>query len=97
MTDIRLDMVELIGRGYVIDHCVSSFLKSTEQQMFLTYVATCAQNINTILANRYGGSYYQRSYAELAGLDRRKKEDKRTAEEIALDVIKRAGLNLGGE
>ena len=35
---IRLDLLEIFGRGYVIEHCISSFQKHKEEMTYRVYV-----------------------------------------------------------
>ena len=35
---IRLDLLELYGSGYVIDHCISAFLEEEEKKSYCIYV-----------------------------------------------------------
>ena len=88
---IRLDLLDLFGSGYVIEHCISALLERKKKDTLDIYLADCLKNINEILAKTYGGSYSNQRYVELINP---KKEDKRTGDEIAADIIKRAGLRF---
>ncbi len=90
-TEINTGLLEIIGRGYVIEHCISLFNKKIREERYKVYVSDTLKLINDNLAKAVGGNVIKARYAEL--LDK-KKEDTRTGDEVARDVIKRAGLKL---
>lgn len=93
ISTIRLDLLDLFGSGYVVDHCISALSLNTENLKYKVYVADCLKNINEIMAKRYGGSYVSVRYSELIENNKPDKEEK-TGDEIAADIIMRAGLKL---
>lgn len=82
----------MIGKGYVIEHCVSLFNKRQKERLFREYVTDTLKLINDNLANKLGGSIIETKYSELI---KPNKKPEKTAEEIVLDVMKRAGLTIG--
>ena len=64
------------------------------EKSYRGYIAEVMRLIGENVASITGGSYITSKWVDL--LDR-KPEDDRTADEIALDVITRAGLSFGGE
>lgn len=64
--------------------------KSCEQDAFQTYVAECMRMISENSA-KFGGNYMS---ASLNDILHPKPKDTRTGDEIAADIIKRAGLKV---
>lgn len=81
----------MIGKGYVIDHCVSLFNKKIRDELYRGYVADTLKLINDNLAKYVGGNTLRERYKELANV---KKEPEKSGDEIARDIIKRAGLRI---
>lgn len=84
----------MIGKGYVIDHCVSLFNRHVKDELYRGYIADSLKLINDNLAKSVGGNVLRERYSELA---RVKKEPEKTGDEIARDVIRRAGLKVKNE
>ena len=51
-----------------------------------------SKNINEILAKHYGGTYATIRFVELMHDNKGKIEKEKTGDEIAMDIIRRAGL-----
>ena len=83
--------MELIGREYLIDHCISALRAYRRSEAFQEYVADSLMYLGEAVANALGGSYIPTRFGDL--FDDAPK-DERTADEIALDIIKRAGLQV---
>ena len=81
-----------MGSGYVIEHCVSAFSDMCEEKAFRSYIADGIKCISEAIANTYGGSYLQERYADLVSISR---TEEKTGDEIALEVIEKAGLKVG--
>ena len=92
---IRLDLLEIFGSGYVVDHCVAVFAKKEQEKMFRSYLADSLMAI----ANNTAGLAEQGQVmtARLAELMSWVDVDERTGDEIALDIINRAGLRMADE
>lgn len=91
---IRLDLLELYGSGYVIEHCVSAQKRYTEEKRLREferdYVADCLRIITENTAKLSGGSYYSRKLSE--ALAPKKEEEPIDGDALALEVIRKAGL-----
>ena len=76
----------------MVDHCVSAFRKKQEENLFKSYTADALRAIahNTAAIPKEGRVIPKR-FSELAGWV---EEDTRTGDEIAADIIKRAGLRF---
>ena len=95
----------MFGSGYVIEYVSAFYLKQQEELRYRHYVTEAlrilTKNTTHFVVQGYGavnyGDYIQRPWFEPEKRTK-PKEDTRTADEIALDVIKNAGLKLkGGE
>ena len=82
-------MVELLGAGYVVDYCVSRFKRKQEEKLYRSYIADVLMTLNNNLVGAWGGYRIEKRY-----IDMDKPADRRSGDEIAMDVIKRAGLTL---
>lgn len=81
-------MVDLMGSGYVVDHCISAFSERQERRNFETYIT----DVGAALINMWTKDKYPRYY----DLIHPQKEDNRSGEEIAADIIARHGLKVVG-
>ena len=73
------------------DFCISLFQKEQEDKAVKIYYAECLRIISENTAKMAGGSYI---VAKLSDIINPKPVEKRTAEEIAADIIKRAGIEV---
>ena len=73
------------------DFCISLFQKEQEDKAVKNYYAECLRIITENTAKMGGGSYVT---AKLADIINPKPVDNRTGEEIAADIIKRAGIEV---
>lgn len=89
MTSIDLQKAKLMGRGYVVDCCISAFNRLQEQRNIQNYLADCAY----VLVKSLQPNMDLPLYKDLLNPP---KEDTRSAEEIAGDVIARHGLKVVG-
>ena len=69
-------------------------LRDVERERYRTYVADCLWAIAKNTANGFGGTFFEERYSERG---RHPKEDHRTGDEIAADIIARAGLEVISE
>ena len=81
----------MFGWGYVKDFCISLFQKEQEEKAVKIYYAECFRIITENTAKMGDGSFMQAKLKEI--LDP-KPVDKRTGEQIAADIIKKAGLEV---
>lgn len=87
-------MLELLGSGYVIEYCVAAYTEHSKQEAYRNYIADGVRNINEAVATYYGGTYMQIRFADMMrGEDA---GDERTGDEVALEVIEKAGLIANG-
>ena len=81
----------MFGWGYVKDFCISLFQKEQEDKAAKFYYAECLRVITENTAKMSGGSYIS---AKLFDIINPKPVDNRNGEEIAADIIKRAGIEV---
>ena len=73
------------------DFCISLFQKEQEDKAVKIYYAECLRIISENTAKMVGGPYI---VAKLSDIINPKPVEKRTGEEIAADIIKRAGIEV---
>lgn len=95
---IRLDLLELFGSGYVIDHCISAFANEQEkikrweeEKQYRYYLTDCLKLITENTAKFAGGSYISNRYEDI--IDSKPIIEK-TGDEIASEIIINAGLHV---
>lgn len=84
-------MVDLMGKGYVVDYCISLLRKKQEQRRFQVYITDVLMVLNNNIQHCFGGAKITQRYADYFV---KKKEDTRTAKQIVQDTIKKAGLRF---
>ena len=72
-------MLELLGSGYVIEHCTLAFLQNKKQQSYQYYIAECLRIISENTAKFGGGSYVQ---VKIQDVLEPKPVDNRTADDV---------------
>ena len=75
----------------MVDYCISRYKHKQEEKKYRGYIADTLMQICNNFANCFGGTTIGTRYVDLG-----KPADTRTGDEIAVDVIQRAGLTLGG-
>ena len=91
LSSIEPVKLKIFGWGYVKDFCISLFQKEQEDKAVKIYYAECLRIITENTAKMGGGSYIT---AKLSDIINPKPVEKRTGEEIAADIIKRAGIEV---
>ena len=91
LASVELTKFKIFGWGYVKDICISLFQKEQEEKAVKIYFAECLRVITENTAKMSGGSYIS---AKLSDIINPKPADNRTGEEIAADIIKRAGIEV---
>ena len=81
----------MFGWGYVKDFCISLFQKEQEDKAAKIYYAQCLRIITENTAKIGGGSYITVKFYDIINP---KPVDNRSGEEIAADIIKRAGIEV---
>lgn len=76
ISTIRLDLLELFGSGYVMEHCVSAFLEHRRNQLYQTYITDALKEIGKL---------------NMRFEDWFKPEETRTAKEIINGIRKKLG------
>lgn len=71
---------------------MAAFRKEKRKEAFEIYLTDAVKCVGDILANIHGGSHMRSRFADYFT-----EKEERTGDEIAADVIKRAGLKLGGD
>lgn len=79
-------MLDMLGSGYVIEHCVAEINKRNRADNFRYYMADCAAGVLI----RLGVKDVKRLY----DFEHSMPEDDRTPEEIIDDITARAGLKV---
>ena len=83
--NIRLDLLDMFGSNYVIEHVAAEYNRRMEERLFREYVS----EVLKCTAEGWGARI-SCSYSEM--INPQKKEEPENGDEIALDVIRRAGL-----
>jgi hypothetical protein len=76
----------VLGKGYIISHCVAFIKKEQEEQIFRLYITDALKILTENTAKMYGGASLTKRYADI--IDMSKPVETRTQEEI-IDHIKR--------
>lgn len=97
METIRLDLVEMIGWRYVIEHCISSFLKLQEERAYRTYVTDALMLISENTANISNGKYMNKHFSDIYEKGEQKEEKKPTAEEVKEKIKSKFRKKGGGK
>ena len=94
---IRLDLLDILGSGYVIDHCVSAIIKKNKEKLYQKYIAESFKNVNDNIASIASalskGKADVKSVISFDELEKRiknkTKKKEKTGDEIAEEVIER--------
>ena len=90
-------MLEFLGSGYVIDHCIAALDDLGQKRAFETYVTDCLKALTVNTAGREERSYMNTRYCELVNFDR-KPHKQQSAEEIKSNIFgKLKAMSEGGE
>ena len=87
-------MLDLFGKRYVIDHCISCWNAEMREKAYRGYLTDVLRLIGENIATVARGAYITNRWLDLAD---EKKPDNRSADEIAAEVILKAGLSFGGD
>lgn len=82
-------MVDLLGTGYVVEYCVSRYNYKQEEKQYRIYLTDALMVIANNTARAFGGSTVTMRYSDII-----KPQDTRTGDDIAVDVMQRAGLTF---
>lgn len=84
---IRLDLLELFGSGYVIDHCITALSEERKKKQTIYYISNRLMDMNEILATQFGGRYAQQSLFEVLEGEDKPIQETRTGEQIKRDLM----------
>lgn len=77
METLNINLLEILGKSYVIDHCIAFFERKTKEQDYRDYIGNALYVIAHNTAAFAGGKEMATKYTDMY-----KPEDTRTAEEI---------------
>lgn len=89
--DIRLDLLEVLGRGYVVDHCIASLNKQRKEQKFRVYLTDVVKMIAENTAKMAQGTMPVRRYADIMmedtyGYKKAEKKKPQTTKEVVNSI-----------
>lgn len=61
---IRLDMLEVMGRGYVMEYCISSLRKWEKELEYRVYITDALKAIAENTAKNVGGTFLTKRYVD---------------------------------
>ena len=79
----------------MIDHVLAFLQAQNEEQLYRAYLTDALKAIGENTAKAVNGAYLSVRWADIA--EGRHQTDTRSGDEIAADIIKRAGLSFAGE
>ena len=90
--EIRPELLDIFGRGYVIDHCLEALERQREARRYRSYVTDALMVIAENTARFAGGRRMNARWAD--GI---LPANPRSGDAIALEVLRRAGLTIQKE
>lgn len=91
---IRLDILDLLGSGYVIDHCIAALKEKNERRAAVVYITDTLKILNENVTRIGGGSTLKARYIDL--VETKEPEPVRSSEQI-INSIKDKLRMMGGE
>ena len=93
---IRLDLLKLVGRSYIIEHCAAEINRSHHEKSYQIYVTDTLKAIaeNTARTVKNGATMTKR-WIDVIEPPKPIKEDNRSCEEIVGDIWARAFSKRG--
>lgn len=88
---IDLALVELIGKGYVVEHCIALYNRIQKEDAFREMVILSINQLNRNFAERFGGRVIKHGYLDII---KQEAEPEKSGDEIAAEIIMRAGLKF---
>lgn len=89
---MNLSLLDLLGNGYVIEHCIAVFQKAEQEKLYRIYTTDCLKLISENTAGFVNGKAMSKRFYEIAYNDETSKQPEKSAEEIVEEVTKNAGL-----
>ena len=81
-------MLELFGKGYVVEHCIAFLQRQRKQEELTFYVTDALMYISQNTANVAGGKALQKRFYDVINA---KPEETRTAQDIINNIKKKLG------
>lgn len=81
---MRLDLLEMFGSGYLLEHIRAEHKRAMEEKLFYVYMSDMAK----FMAETWGGKVESR-YSELI---RPQEDTPESGDEVALSIINKLGL-----
>lgn len=78
-----------MGTGYVVEYCVSRFREKQEEKLYKAYITDALMTLNNNIARAFGGNTITVRYLDLG-----KPVEKKNGDDVAVDVMQRAGLSF---
>jgi len=87
---IRMDLLDLFGRGYVIEHCMSLFKKRQEEKAYKIYMSDVGFALANFVGKLYGAkeNIIGRRFIEILEPPKDEKEEE-TEEQIIARIRKK--------
>lgn len=84
VSGIRIDLLEILGSGYVIDYCVSAFSEKKKNEAYRIYVTDSLYSIANMYSRSHGGEMaMEKRYLDVMEIMEKKEEKPEvTAEEV---------------
>ena len=79
-------MLELFGRGYVIEHCISALSRKQKENAFKNYVCEALRIITKNTATHEGATYIDGRFSDVIDTSKPKKQDERKCGEIVSGI-----------
>ena len=83
---LNAEFVDILGSGYVIDHCISAFQKEQEEKLYRVYVTDALKAMVDNTMRFAGGVRLQNRFYDLAYKTKPKVEKEETADEIIMRI-----------
>lgn len=89
-TGLNTELIKMIGKGYIVDHCIALYNRKMEERAYRVYVTDLLRGI----FNRFTPSGVEpltERYADCLDYEKPKKKEK-TGDEIAAEIIEKFSL-----
>lgn len=77
-----------MGKGYIVEHCISLFNKRAEERLYRIYMTDMTRLIFNFIAGK--GNAISERYADW--IDNKPKKPEKTGDEIAAEIIAKFNL-----
>ena len=83
-----------MGRGYVVEHCISTFHQKQREMMYRVYVTDALKDLIEVQVARGGGNIKYRRFYDFIKEKPEKEQAEEQPEETAEDIIARIKNNM---